>query len=304
MLISNELLTLDRTLNTPHLPKDHPLFQVIDPTYVVHGIERKKEIRPTQYWGAERFGLQKSSQFNGLSEEQKSKLLLRLTELNLSLSYFIEKSGHHYASKMILNSETCEEKTLYAMFACEEATHLRMFMNAMWFSPTLKSHFHPMLPILSEAIEFGSQDALVFVVQVLLEGFGIAHYTGLKENCLDSDLKAAFQTILKDEARHHGAGLIMTKTKSISKDTEDQIFELSRKFIRSLETAHWIPGAFDSVESPLSTQEKSKLFEDLGFKETLTLRMERLKDMFHKVNYQKLFERLETDGVFKVSSVG
>ena len=304
MSISNEQLTLERTLNTPNLPKDHPLFQILDPTFVAHGVERKKEILQKACWGPERFHLQKTKSFAGLSKDQKDSVLLRLTELNLSLSYFIEKSGHHYASKMILNSETSEEKTLYALFACEEATHLRMFMNSMWFTPTLKTHFHPMLPALSEAIQWGTKSALVFVVQVLLEGFGIAHYSGLKETCLDPELKNSFQTILKDEARHHGAGLIMTKASgAIDRETEDQIFELSRKFIRSLETAHWIPGAFEAAGVPLLHAQKIAMFEQMGFEETLALRMQRLKDMFHKVNYQGLYERLAEEGVFEVQSL-
>jgi hypothetical protein len=299
----NELLSLEQTLNTPHLAKDHPLYQILDPSFLVHGVERKKEIEAKTYWGAERFHLQKTKAFTSLKTDQQDIILRRLSELNLALSYFIEKSGHHYASKMILGSETCEEKTLYALFACEEATHLRLFMNSMWFTPTLKSHYHPMLPALSEAIQYGTKNSLVFVVQVLLEGFGIAHYSGLKETCLDPELKSSFQTILKDEARHHGAGLILTKAQTIGKESEEQIFELSRKFIRSLETAHWIPGAFEFAGSPLSTHEKTALFEQMGFEETLATRMQRLKDMFHKVNYQNVFERLEKEGVFKVQSI-
>ena len=290
----NELLSLERTLGTPHLPKEHPLFQIL---------ERKKEVESKIYWGAERYHLQKTKKFNSLPEEQKHILLKRLSELNLALSYFIEKSGHHYASKMILHSETCEEKTLYALFACEEATHLRLFMNSMWFAPTLDSHFHPMLPALSDAIQWGTKSSLVFVIQVLLEGFGIAHYTGLKDTCLDPELKNSFVTILRDEARHHGAGLILTKAQKLDTESEEQIFELSRKFIRSLETAHWIPSTFEFAGVALSSDEKRSLFEEIGFQDTLGLRMQRLKEMFQKVNYQGVFDRLEKDGVFEVQSL-
>jgi hypothetical protein len=303
MQILGDLLTLEKTLNTPHLPNNHPLFQILDPSFVVHGVERKKEIPQKIFWGAERFQLDQTQAFEKISVDKKDQILLRLSELNLALSYFIEKSGHHYASKMILTSESSEEKTLYALFACEEATHLRLFMNAMWFAPTLKTHFHPMLPILSEAIEWASKDTLVFVVQVLLEGFGIAHYTGLRDTCLDTELKNSFQTILKDEARHHGAGLILTKASSLTKETEDQIFELSRKFIRSLETAHWIPSAFETAGCGLTQAETKELFEQMGFRNTLALRMQRLKDMFYKVNYQGLYDRLSADGTFEIKSI-
>ncbi len=57
MQITNELLSLEKTLNTPHLPKDHPLFQILDPSFVAHGVERKKEIEAKIFWGADRFQL-------------------------------------------------------------------------------------------------------------------------------------------------------------------------------------------------------------------------------------------------------
>jgi hypothetical protein len=299
----SDLLTLEKTLDTPHLPEGHPLFQVLDPMFLARGAERKAVVSPKVCWGAERFALERTDSFRALSVSQKDDLLLRLTELNLSLSYFIEKSGHHYASKMIVSSDTCEEKTFYALVAGEEATHLRLFMNSMWFTPTLESHFHPMLPILSEAIQWGSRDSLVFVVQVLLEGFGISHYGSLKDSCLDEDLKSSFQTILKDEAKHHGAGLILSKAIRLTPESEEQIFELSRKFIRSLESAHWIPQAFTSIGKPLSVHETSQLFEQMRFKTVLEQRMERLREMFQKVNYQSIFERLKIDGAFKVASI-
>jgi hypothetical protein len=303
MIIAPEFLTIERTLDTPHLPEGHPLFQVLDATYAAKGIEARRDTRAKICWGADRFGLQKSEFFTRLDPENQNAVLLRLTELNLSLSYFIEKSGHHYASKMILASETCEEKSLYAIFASEEATHLRLFMNEMWFTPTVKTHYHPMLPALSEAIEWGSRDTLVFVVQVLLEGFGIAHYSALKETCIDASLKASLQLILKDEARHHGAGLILAKAKPPTAETSEQIFELSRKFIRSLETAHLIAGAFSATGNPLSRGETKALFEHIGFGATLGQRMQRLREMFHKANYAELFVRLENDGVFQVKSI-
>jgi rubrerythrin len=300
---ANELLTLERTLDTPHLPFDHPLLAVLDTTYAAHGVEVRRGATPKICWGAERFQLQKSGTFGRLDTEGKDAVLLRLSELNLALSYFIEKSGHHYSSKMMAAADTCEEKTLYALFAAEEASHLRLFMNEMWFTPTTESHYHPMLPVLADAIQWGTRDVLVFVVQVLLEGFGISHYSALKETCVDPSLKASLQSILKDESRHHGAGIVLAKARPPTRETADQIFELSRRFIRSLESAHWIPAAFTATGRPLSTVEGKKLFEELDFGATLGQRMQRLREMFQKVNYQTLFERLENDGVFRVTSL-
>ena len=303
MLTLDGRLTSEHTLDTLHLAPEHPLARVLEAALGAQGVETKPNGSPKICWGAERYGLQKSTAFNRLGADGQSALLLRLTELNLSLSYFIEKSGHHFAAKMILTSETSEEKTLYALFGSEEATHLRMFRNEMWFTPTAATHFHPLLPVLSDVISEGSHDALVFVIQVLLEGFGIGHYSALRETCVDPDLRASLTRILRDEARHHGAGLVLAKASPMRAETADQIFEYSRRFIRSLETAHWIPGAFAAADRPLTRDETKTLFGELDFGATLAGRMRRLEEMFHKANYHSVFERLETDGVFRVTSV-
>jgi rubrerythrin len=299
----NEWPEIESTLNSPHLSEEHPLLQILDPMLTNRGVTMKKNIQPHICWGAERFNLQKTGAFQKLSTEAQEAILLRLSELNLSLSYYIEKSGHNYASKMILLSPTCEEKTFYALMASEEATHLRMFMNSMWFQPQLETHHHPMLPILAEAIQWGTRDCLLFVIQVLLEGFGIAHYSSLRDTCLDAELKAHFQTILRDEAKHHGAGLVLSKTTQLTQESSEQIFELSRKFIRSMESAHWIPRAFEDTGYGLSASETRTLFTELGFHSTLEGRMQRLREMFQKANYQNIFNRLENDGTFKPSTL-
>ncbi|MBS1970539.1 MAG: ferritin-like domain-containing protein [Bdellovibrionales bacterium] len=299
----NEWFDLDKVLEAPHLQAGHPLIQILDPMLSARGATPNRTAKPHLCWAAERFGLQKSSAFRALKPTAQEDILLRLTELNLSLSYFIEKSGHHYAAKMILSSPALEEKTFYALMASEEATHLRFFMNAMWFQPTLKTHFHPMLPILAETIQWGTRDCLVFVIQVLLEGFGIAHYSSLRENCIDEDLKNDFQTILRDEAKHHGAGLVLSKEQRLTQETSDQIFELSRKFIRAMEGAHWISEAFGVAGKPLSSTETQTLFGELGFQSTLEVRMQRLREMFQKVNYQSILDRLDKEGAFRISSL-
>jgi rubrerythrin len=285
------------------LASDHALSHLVETTFAARGGRKNQVALKKIYWGAERFRLQYSKLFVSLPLERQEQILQHLSELNLALSYFIEKSALQFAAKMILLSDSCEEKMFYSLLSAEESTHLYEFKSYLWFQPSLSTHDHPMLRPLAEAIQYGTREALTFVIQVLLEGFGIAHYSGLRETCLDAHLKSSFQDILKDEARHHGAGLVLTKSRTMSQESREQVFELSRKFIRSLESAQWIPSAFKQAGVALSEAQTQILWEDIGFKDTLTLRMQKLREMFLKANQIDLYEQLSQNGVFGVQTL-
>ena len=253
---------------------------------------------PSILWGAQRYNLHQSSVFSSLSESEQVKYLERMTELNLALSAFIETSGHNYGAKMILLSETLEEKSTYALFASDEAVHLREFHNFMNFSYDLKTHHHPMLNPLAEVIRDGSKTSLVFVIQVLLEGFGMGHYNGLRETRLLDSLKDTYDRILKDEARHHGTGVILAKEETPTKEEQEQIFEYTRAFVSAMQSAHWLSETFEFVGKPLTNDQRQKLWSEIGFELILKNRLEKLKDMLRKVDSFGLVERLEKDMLF------
>lgn len=253
---------------------------------------------PKILWPATRYGLHQSKFFNDLKEEQQFEYLARMSELNLALSAFIETSGHNYGAKMILLSETLEEKSTYALFASDEAIHLREFHNFMNFDYSLQTHHHPMLTPLAEVIRDGSKTSLVFVIQVLLEGFGMGHYGGLKETCLMPSLKDTYDRILKDEARHHGTGIILAKEEVPTKIDQEQIFEYTRAFVQAMQSAHWLAESFNFVGRPLTDQERLKLWDEIGFEKVLSDRLIKLKEMLMKVDSFGLVDKLTENKVF------
>jgi hypothetical protein len=142
----------DRTFHFAHDSGNKPLQNLLDLAFNKLTVEPKKTDFPNHFWSPERYGYHLSAKFQALDPEIKQKILRHMTELNLSLSYFIEKSGHNYGAKMILLADNQDEKSLYALFAADEAIHQREFINHMWFIPTKETHWHPMLDILGDAI--------------------------------------------------------------------------------------------------------------------------------------------------------
>jgi hypothetical protein len=293
-----KFLQKDTTFFTKSLKDDHPLSNLYERALDAYTVSSKDMNTPNILWGKERYHLEKSSFFTKLDIEIQSKILRRITELNLSLSAYIEKSGHNYGAKMILLSESMQEKSLYALFTAEEAIHLKEFSNFMNFEPDPKLHWHPMLNPLADAIKDGEKNTCTYIIQVLLEGFGMSHYKGLKEDCLYSPLKKAYERILIDEAKHHGTGLILSKEANISKIEKEQIFEYSRAFILSLQSADWILNTTEQFSGGLSSDQIKKFKEETFYEKTLTARLVKLKDMIKKVDHCDLVSSLEREKVF------
>lgn len=287
-------LTKEKTLLFPTLGKEHKLTKLLDSSLDKYTISTKQENLPKSFWGNTRYGLERSKTFKDMDVYQQNNIYQRLTELNLSLSYFIERSGHNYGAKMILLSETQEEKSLYALFVAEEAIHQREFENFMNFTPDPETHWHPMLDPLAKAIGSAEKETCTYIIQVLLEGFGMSFYAGLKDQCNYEPLKKVYSRILTDEARHHGAGLIMASTGKPSKYVQDEIFEYTRSFIKALINADWI-GKTINEQTPLSKEQMNQFYQDINYSATTKLRVQKLKEMLLKVDDWGLVAKLEQE---------
>lgn len=291
-------MEIDSTLYLKNIENSHPLKNLLERALDQYTISSPGLEIPSILWPKERYKLEQSEHFEKMDKEVQNKILREITELNLSLSAYIETSGHNYGAKMILMSESIEEKSLYALFTAEEAIHLKEFQNFMNFIPNPEVHWHPMLNPLAKAIQDGEKNTCLYIIQVLLEGFGMAHYNGLKNDCLFTPLRETYDRILKDEARHHGAGLILSKESNLSKREEEQIFEYTREFIQSLQEANWVINTMEKYNGKMSSSELKKFNLQTKKEETLNLRLFKLKEMLSKVN-QALVINLEKENIFK-----
>jgi hypothetical protein len=295
-------LSIDSTLFSKKLEEKHPLKNLLSKALDAYTVSHKDPNTPDILWPKERYRLEQTPFFTSLDPLVQQNILKKITELNLSLSRYIETSGHNYGAKMILLADSLDEKSIYALFAAEEAIHLREFENFMHFTPDPEVHWHPMLNPLARAIAEGEKNTCLYIIQVLLEGFGMAHYGGLRADCSYAPLKEAYDRILKDEARHHGTGIILSKQNALSSLEKEQIFEYTREFILSLQSANWILNCIEQEAGALSTQEKQKYQEQTKQAEVLQLRLIKMREMLEKVDDYDLVKRLDNEGVFKLKA--
>lgn len=141
-------------------------------------------------WTSEFFGLNNSSGFySRLSLAQQKEIVIQCNDNLLLESYFIEKLGMAYCAKMSLASETVEAAQTYMLIGADEATHLR------WLTPYVPaskrtSPIGVFLDYLTTLVEHADTTCLIFLLQIILEGWGIKHYQRLADSCSNTKLKS------------------------------------------------------------------------------------------------------------------
>ncbi len=201
-------IRIENRLSAPHEGKGSRLYRLTKGRLRNLEVDDGGSAGPVSPWAADWWGLDRSDLFLKLDPATRSDALAACNRGLLNEAYFIEKSGIAYCAKMMLLAETTDVAQLYAHIAADEATHLA------WIEPRIAAADKtrptgPFLEFLSELIEEYRPEMLVYLVQVILEGWGLDHYKRLMKNCRDPVLTDVFRHILKDEALHHRSGSLL-----------------------------------------------------------------------------------------------
>ena len=194
-------------------------------------VETRPDIEdPSILWPYEFFGLDSQSIYGEADSYQQHQILKNLCQSKLEEALYIEKSGMTYAAKMALLAKNPHERSLYNMLSADEALHFQMI--ASWVPEPRAPGRQPFLKVLNQVVENGGYASLIFVAQVLLEGWGLSHYLGLYKSCLNPHLQASLKSILKDEAIHHGSGLVLTKQNPFIGGEKDLVYTIIHDFFQ------------------------------------------------------------------------
>ena len=263
-------VNLNPNLTAPELPAEHALRAVL-----ASALKSRPAPAPTQaaaYWPATHFNLSQASLFIAASAEEQTQILSACGRNLLAEAYYIEKSGMYFAAKMSLLADTAQERMLYSLFAADEATHFNWI--AQYISDVGEADYgqHPFLTLLNDVLQNEERGTLAYLIQVVLEGWGIAHYHALAKDCLDAGLTDVLAQIIKDEARHHGSGLILCNERAFSAAQLARLVELLQQFFAMVQVGpQMVVGETERVLGPLSRNQKTKLFAELEC-ETMTAR--------------------------------
>ncbi len=260
----------------------------------------EKVSTPSIFWNAKEYKLHNVELFQNLSLLEKKFLLAELSQDRIREAYHIEKSGIAYGSKMTMLSETMDERVLYGSFTGDEARHFKLVEKYYDSSQDQDISDNSFLSFLSQMIDHAPKKALVFMIQVLLEGWGLEHYSTMANSCQHEDLKGDLKSILDDEVVHHGSGVILFEEDGLSKEERTIILSSLTLFLQMVQVGPiGVMTRLESLNKDLSQSQKRQALTEMEAVEDTQHKLNILKRLIKKAGATSIIEELDHKGYFK-----
>jgi hypothetical protein len=281
----------------PHTAYDDVLRRIL--TVALPNQNNYANYPQLNYWDAEFFNLHQVKFFQESNINDQSAILELANRSLLEESYFIEKAGVGYMAKMVLLAETVEERMLYGLFTADEATHLHQISH---FLPEMEvtSTDEPFLRLLSEVVESADKTVLLFVLQVVLEGWGLSHYRRLAKECRYPILAELFSSFLQSECRHHATGTTLFNQISVSAFSQTTIIDILAQFLLMVQVGpQSVLAAVEQVKGHLTRSQKIQILEELNTETHSGRRLQILRSLMGGKSAQSILQTLEERGAFE-----
>lgn len=251
------------------------------------------------YWDAKFFKLHQVKIFQESNITEQSAILELANRSLLEESYFIEKAGVGYMAKMVLLAETVEERILYGLFTADEATHLHQISHFLPETEVTRTD-DPFLRLLSEVVESADKTVLLFLLQVVLEGWGLSHYRRLAKECRHPVLTELFSSFLQSESRHHATGTTLFNQTSISAFSQTTIIDILAQFLFMVQVGpQSVLAAVEQVKGHLTRSQKIQILEELDTETHSGTRLQILRSLMGIKSAQSILQILEERGAFQ-----
>jgi hypothetical protein len=252
---------------------------------------------PPPPWDATHFNLHNVEIFTDAAANEQAEILQLCSCGLLEESYFIEKAGMGYMAKMVLLAETTEERMLYALFCGDEASHFAQISRFLSTPEPVANNLF--LRFLADLIESQDKTVLLFVLQVVLEGWGLSHYRSLAKDCIDKDLSLMLHSFLQDESRHHATGVTLFDRIDVTSSSQNTIIETLASFLQMVQVGpQSVVAAIEKVKGDLSRQQKVKIFAELDTETHSGSRLKLLRSLMSHPNAESILQQLDQRGSF------
>jgi hypothetical protein len=253
---------------------------------------------PILPWDAAYFGLDRVTYFQQASIDQQRQILQITNRQLLEEAYFVEKAGMGYMAKMVLMAESIEERMLYSLFSADEAIHLSQIRGFLAVEP--ENTADPFFQLLAELAEIDDRAVLMFVIQVVLEGWGLSHYRSLAQDCQIPALAVLFTGFLQEESKHHATGVTLFQTVECGVNQQAVMLEVLAQFLQMVQVGpQGVVSAIRQVLGGLSVEQRVKVFEELDTQTHSGTRLMLLQKLMQTGGGGEMVEQLIDRGAFE-----
>lgn len=248
------------------------------------------------YWEAAYFNLERVSIFQEANELDQQEILCQLNQGLLHESLAIEQAGVGYMAKMVLMADSSQERMLYSLFGADEVMHLAQLQPYAALDTEMITA-DPFLQLLSDIVESADKLVLLFVLQVVLEGWGLTHYRRLARGCHDPGLRCLFQSFLQAESRHHGTGVTLFNQAQVSSSSQATIVDCLATFLQMVRMGpQRVMGAIATQLGHLSRPQRIQILQQLDTVTHSHQRLQLLKSLMANPG-GAIVDTLETKGL-------
>lgn len=253
-------------------------------------------------WDATFFGLDRVARFRAAGASRQGVVLDLCARGLLAESWHIERSGIDYCARMTRDAESDAERRLFTLIGTDEALH------ADWLEPWMAPEPPPVDPFnrfIAGIAAAGNPQALAYLLQVVLEGFGIAHYDALAAQCGDAGLGALFRRLAQDEALHHAGGLAAFRSDRLTEADRSFLGEASYAFLQMIRCGpQAVVAAIDHVINIGDRGDAARVFAALDSEAQSAAKLARLRRFMSQPGMAWLVETLAAGGAFTPCTAG
>ena len=205
-----------------------------------------------------------------------------------------------YAARMSLEADSLTERLFYCAMAEDEARHfysLHQYIEKQSIQCSEDDFSH----WLETAIKDLEKPLLVFLVQVLLEGWGLQHYYDLARYCQTPELTRSLFDILRDEGSHHGGGVQVFNGIQLQPNQESRLTEILAGFFEMVRLGpQRVLAGLDQIHGGMTLKQKLEFWSQVEAERTSTEKLQALKRLMQKCPQTwRVVETLEEGGCFK-----
>ncbi len=264
---------------------------------------RMEETSPVVFkphWNAKFLGLDKIPYFNDLSIEKQQEVLLKCSQSIIEEAMHVEVRGIDFASKIILASESMEEKLNYSLIHADEVEHYFGVKKYLHFEEKNESE-HVFINLIKEIIDSSDEYLMVFFIQVVLEGWGMSHYKDIGQECLNPELQTLLKRIQVDEARHHASGLVHYLSRGKASDRQVKIMkELLVRFMQMIRIGpQTVVGHLEKTAGGFSKEQRIKAFTHINPVVETSKKLQNLKRLLNHDLNGTLVDQLDQQDMFR-----